>query len=31
MIAFLEAFTSGFLACLVIGCIIELGKERKEK
>ena len=30
MLLFLESFASGFITCLVIGYIIELGKETKK-
>lgn len=30
MIMFLESFSSGFITCLVLGLIIELGKESKK-
>lgn len=29
MLMFLESFASGFITCLVLGYIIELGKETK--
>lgn len=29
MLMFLESFASGFITCLVIGYIIELGKDKK--
>lgn len=30
MIMFLESFASGFITCLVIGLIVELGKDKKQ-
>lgn len=29
MLMFLESFASGFITCLVLGYIIELGKDKK--